>query len=346
MEKKLSPDSPPPPPWWNKIRTTLGDLNKATQYPVVRLAIDAIDELADNAKWQTQRRFLLERTKNCLREWARVELVNLRHENLGCENIIRSASSFLDEHLKQDEVRFMPGNNRHKPDILIDQTLALRFVVNPDGFSIDDMLSELTAMARAFTTCLVICNAQEEVQQEAYRKLGNNENLELLCLPGGIVIWQPPKWEGKRIFLSYCDRDEKWAKRLRVHLNPLRKKYGLLLWDTSIILPGADLQAERVAARSSAQILIIMLSADYLDKEHEEQQAILDRAEISGDMIRILPLYIGYCNSDVFPRLRRYRSINRPNQPLNVMKPPEADAVLNRIGAEIELQLRKWYGSL
>ena len=344
MEKihsqEQDPPPDPPPSWWDKVKRTAKAAKGVAAVGV--LVNNAIGYMADNAKWKTYRWTLLERTKSCLREWARVELVESKRERLKYEDMLLSAFASLREQLKQDSVLFKPGRNRHKPDILIEHSLALRFLLYPNPTAINDLTSELVAMSKAFSTFLVICYPTKDVWKLANQKLAGRAGIELVCLPGGIPSWPPPKLEGMRIFVSYNERDAKWMNRLKVHINPLRKLHHILLWDNSVVLPGEDPRAERIAARSTANILIILLSADYLDIECEEQQAILDRAEMASDKVQVFLLYVGHCNPDIFPRLLLQCSINQPEEPLNSMDEHKADAILNKVGPEIERQLKNW----
>lgn len=352
MKKTPPSDAPPqdaPPTWWDKAKKTVKVAKQVASAPIIGAASHIIADIADPTIWKAQRWLTVERARSCLREWARIQLVGcsekLKCENMARDDLVLSAFAYLQNSLQKEEVRLRPWSIRHKPDILIEQSLAMRFLVNPNNIAIDDIMSELAAMAKVFTTLFVICNASTEVQLRAQKKLEEMpacKNLELLCLPGGLPTWPPPSWAGKRIFVSHDNRDDRWAERLRVHLNPLRKSHGFLLWDNSIVLPGDDPKSERILARSTAHIIVIMLSADYLDKEYEELQSILDRAEICQDSVRVLLLYVGCCNLDIFPRLHRHRSINQQDYPLNAMREEAADAVLIKVWPEIDSLLKKW----
>lgn len=324
------------PGWWNKVKRATEVASAAASDPLLRMILKFIDESTDNAKWHAQRWISLERIKNSLKEWSHAERALLDSQSAEYEDVVLSIAAFLRLSLRPDDVKLRPGKNRHKPDILVAHTVAIRILLNPQINSIESTTNEISAMAKSFPALLVIINANNDAKLELHSNLDGKANVDLIDLPGKIALVHPPRWEDLRIFISHHDNDAKWVNRLKVHLNPLRKEKKFLLWDPSNIMPGEDKIKSRIMARTSAQVYIIMLSADYLDQESEEQKSILDRAELSLDDIKIILLYVGYCTPDVFPRLLRYRSINAPEQPLNAVKAHDADRILSRVGASLE----------
>jgi hypothetical protein len=90
------------------------------------------------------------------------------------------------------------------------------------------------------------------------------------------------------VFLSYSQADEDLCAELRKHLSMLRRKGVIRDWHDRQIEPGAERAKEIDERLDSAQIILLLVSADFLDsdycyevemkaaiKRHEEKEAIV-----------------------------------------------------------------------
>jgi hypothetical protein len=67
-----------------------------------------------------------------------------------------------------------------------------------------------------------------------------------------------------RVFVSYNHRDRIWLERLQVHLKPLVRQNAIDLWDDTRLRPGTNWREDIQQAVASAQIAILLISADFL----------------------------------------------------------------------------------
>jgi serine/threonine protein kinase len=143
-----------------------------------------------------------------------------------------------------------------------------------------------------------------------------------------------------RVFVSYSHKDRKWLERLQVHMEPLVRQGTVDLWDDSHIRSGSDWRSEIRDALSSAQVAILLISADFLASDfiaEEELPRLLRAAEDDGALI--LPVIVSPSRfSDT--ALSRFQAINSPTAPLIAMKRQERELAFVRLTAAVQQALR------
>jgi TIR domain len=88
------------------------------------------------------------------------------------------------------------------------------------------------------------------------------------------------KQVGITVFYSYAPADKEWRDRLAIHLRPLRREGLIKEWSDQQILPGSVRDQEISQAIHSAQIILLLVSADFLasDLQYQiEMQRALER---------------------------------------------------------------------
>jgi TIR domain len=70
--------------------------------------------------------------------------------------------------------------------------------------------------------------------------------------------------KGIQIFLSYAHNDRRLAQELLTHLKPLQKQGQVTIWSTEDLLPGEEYTQSLHAHLNSAQIILILVSPDFL----------------------------------------------------------------------------------
>jgi tetratricopeptide (TPR) repeat protein len=99
------------------------------------------------------------------------------------------------------------------------------------------------------------------------------------------------------VFISYSHKDEIWKNRLLTHLR-ISEKEGLLeLWDDRRIAAGTEWRSEIQKAIDSADIGILLISADFLVSDFirgEEIPRMLERRSKSG--MRLFPVMVRTCD--------------------------------------------------
>jgi hypothetical protein len=131
------------------------------------------------------------------------------------------------------------------------------------------------------------------------------------------------------IFISYSHADdEQYIKRLHIHLDSLKRKNKIVLWDDFAIEPGKKWRDEIQSALSRAKIAILMVSPDFLASSFindHELPHILRAAEQDGLIIVWIPVSSSaYKDSLIEP----YQAILDPKKPLDKMSNSEMNEAL------------------
>lgn len=106
-----------------------------------------------------------------------------------------------------------------------------------------------------------------------HNKLGETRILNLarekyiLLKSFGPILPVTPK-RTKRVFLSYSHKNANWLNRLRVHLSGLRRAKEIETWTDQEILPGESWDAAIRDNLASADVFILLLSADFIASEY------------------------------------------------------------------------------
>jgi hypothetical protein len=139
-----------------------------------------------------------------------------------------------------------------------------------------------------------------------------------------------------RVFVSYSHQDSEWLKRLRIHLSPLETQGVVDIWDDTKIAAGADWKLEIERALDSAQVAVLLVSADFLasrfisDKEVPE---LLAAAESKGTTI--LPVIISPSLFHDIESLSRYQTVNASARPLTAMTRDEQEGLFVKLAQDI-----------
>jgi len=105
------------------------------------------------------------------------------------------------------------------------------------------------------------------------------------------------KQTGIIIFYSYAEADRVWRDQLATHLSQLRRDEGIEEWHEQQILAGADRAQEIDQAISSAHIVLLLISADFLASDacyDIEMQHALERHR-RGEA-RVIPIIVRPCD--------------------------------------------------
>src|SRR3954454_16752252 len=139
-----------------------------------------------------------------------------------------------------------------------------------------------------------------------------------------------------KAFISYSHKDQEWLERLQIHLEPLVRE-GLDYWDDTHIRPGDDWKQEIQNALDTAQVAVLLISADFFASDfidETELPPLLDAARAKG--VRILPVILSASRFARNLTLRNFQAVNPPSRPLNEMPQAEQEKVLDRLAHTIE----------
>ncbi len=80
------------------------------------------------------------------------------------------------------------------------------------------------------------------------------------------------------VFISYSHKDRAFRDELEAHLSNLRRQGQISAWYDGDIAPGAEWKTEILTHLNKAQIILLLISADFMNSEFcysiEMQQAI------------------------------------------------------------------------
>jgi chaperonin GroEL (HSP60 family) len=146
--------------------------------------------------------------------------------------------------------------------------------------------------------------------------------------------------ERPTVFISYSHQDRQWLARLRVHLKPLERDFAIDIWDDSRIEPGTNWKNEIALALQSANVAVLLVSADFLGSDFiasDELPPLLNAAEGRGT--RIIPVHLSASRFRKTPGLAQFQSINDPATPLVSVPVGEQEAVFVKLADAIEAYL-------
>jgi hypothetical protein len=99
-----------------------------------------------------------------------------------------------------------------------------------------------------------------------------------------------------RVFYSYSHKDAELRERLGTYLAPLRQQQKITDWHDRKIEPGANWETEITSQLDSAELILLLVSADFLASEYcfgvemEKAMARLKRGEV-----KVVPILLKPC---------------------------------------------------
>lgn len=103
------------------------------------------------------------------------------------------------------------------------------------------------------------------------------------------------------VYIAYNDMDIHEKKQFDIHINILEKKSKVVLFDKSKIISGKDEKKEMRQQLDVADVIILLISASFLENDwnnNEEMLRALDRSEDNGCLT--IPIIIKPCNWGLF----------------------------------------------
>ena len=85
-----------------------------------------------------------------------------------------------------------------------------------------------------------------------------------------------------KVFLSYAHADEAFKNELVKHLAPLRRRGAISVWHDRRLVPGAPLDATISAELEAADLVLMLISVDFVDSDYcwdKEMTRALERHE-------------------------------------------------------------------
>lgn len=106
----------------------------------------------------------------------------------------------------------------------------------------------------------------------------------------------------KKLFISYSHKDKEHLPALIAHLKPLERAGLIEPWFDGYIIPGDDIDEKVATALEQADIVVLLVSSDFLNSEYcysTEMRTAMERHE-SGEA-RVVPVMLRECIIDLAP---------------------------------------------
>jgi hypothetical protein len=145
----------------------------------------------------------------------------------------------------------------------------------------------------------------------------------------------PVSTKQPKVFLSYSHSDRQWVDRLLIHLRAIADKVEV--WYDSQIMVGASWSDEITKAISTADVAILLVSADYLASDFiaDWELPTLLQSSAQGRTL-ILPVMISPAFLDPASPLLDFQFVNGQHRPLSELKRSEQDKVFVEVARAIQ----------
>jgi hypothetical protein len=113
---------------------------------------------------------------------------------------------------------------------------------------------------------------------------------------GKVGIAKLPNSKALKLFVSYSHVDEIYTKELLKHLDPLKRLKLIDAWHDGKIQAGQELDAQISAEMSSADIILMLVSIDYLNSYYcieIEMERAMERHD--AGTARVIPIILRSC---------------------------------------------------
>jgi len=99
------------------------------------------------------------------------------------------------------------------------------------------------------------------------------------------------------VFLSYAHQDQTFRSELDKHLSGLKRQGIISSWSDSDIVPGTEWRPQIMSHLNTAQIILLLISADFLDSDFcysIEMTRAIERHQTNE--ARVLPIILRPCD--------------------------------------------------
>lgn len=150
-----------------------------------------------------------------------------------------------------------------------------------------------------------------------------------------------PKLMRQQLFISYSHDDAHWLELLKTKLANFTATRSMLLWDDTLIKPGARWRDEIRRALASAKVAVFMVSKSFLSSgfiTEEERSYLVWASEQEG--VHIIWFTLDDCDYQR-ERLSDLQASWDPERPLSKLADDERDAALTQIAEKLAEALGK-----
>lgn len=142
-----------------------------------------------------------------------------------------------------------------------------------------------------------------------------------------------------RIFIGYARPDRRHHERLRTHLAILRQQGSITSWSINEILPGTRWDDEARKALDEADVIVLLISADFFDSEYwttEMQRALVRHDAGAAHVVPVLASAVDWRGSP----LAKLRVL--PDNGVAVKSWTDRDRAWTNVAAGIRRVIESW----
>ena len=164
----------------------------------------------------------------------------------------------------------------------------------------------------------------------------NTQSFNLRMLDGTLVHVTYKQNHSPKVFISYSHKDVAWKERLQSHLAVLEIQGLLSVWEDRQIALGDAWYPEIEQALNTADVAILLISADFLTSKfilEKEVPRLLERREREG--IRVIPLVLKPCPWRSIDWLSTLHSASQDNVYLSYLPEHEQDTILSKLVEQV-----------
>ncbi len=137
-----------------------------------------------------------------------------------------------------------------------------------------------------------------------------------------------------KIFYSYAHEDEPILAELRKHLAPLRHEQIVVDWYDRELLPGADWDSEISSRLESADIVIALLSADFVASQYAYGRELRRALELHDrGSLALVPVVVRPCRWERLP-VARLQVLPEDAKPITSWGEPDRAYLSVAVGVE------------
>lgn len=157
------------------------------------------------------------------------------------------------------------------------------------------------------------------------------------------VVDDKEKRMGKHsIFISYSHKDAEWLEKVKTHLKPLSRYYGIEEWDDQKLRTSDKWKEVISKALNNATIAVLLFTPDFMASDfiiNNELQPLLENAVKNG--VKIMPVMVRPCATFEESGLSDYQAPNGPDKTLIEMSAGEVDRTLTKLVEDIKALVTK-----
>jgi TIR domain len=141
-----------------------------------------------------------------------------------------------------------------------------------------------------------------------------------------------------KLYFSYSHRDQEFVERLTMHLKPLEYRHAIRIHYNKMIEPGERWESALSAALEASDIVLFLISADFLASEYvyKEIESALALQQSKG--LRIIPVILRPCDWSGTP-LSQFQALPPGARPITSW--PDQDGAFLEVITGIQREIEK-----